>query len=152
MKLIKELKFKYKSFLTTNQVRNAKAIWQKQKLKKDHLPRLTKIIKDNFDKGEGFPSNVYIEIIKNSRADVDGFCGKYLWDAMTEAGIWEDDNPKYWGKYSVEDNKAESNMIPVVITMSTIAGLLLLSLIIILVSKKYVNLIFFCNNNNSTLQ
>ncbi len=105
MELIKELKFKYKSFLTTNQVRNAKAIWQKQKLKKDHLPRLINIIKDNFEEGEKLPSNVYVEVIKNSRADVDGFCGKYLWDAMTAAELWEDDNPKYWGKYSVEDNK-----------------------------------------------
>jgi len=106
MKLIKEIKFRYPKFLTTNQVRNAKAIWQKQKIKKDHLPRLEAIINDNFDVLEIFPDNVYIEIIKNSRADVDGFCGKYLWDAMTAFGLWKDDNPKHWGKYSVEDNKA----------------------------------------------
>ena len=110
MELIKEIKFKYKKFLTVNTVRNAKAVWQKQKLKGDHLSRLQEIIKDNFVDGEKLPKNVYIEVIKNSRADVDGFCGKYLWDAMTAFSLWNDDNPKHWGKYSVEDNKGlESN-------------------------------------------
>ena len=105
MELVKEIKFSYKKFLTTNQVRNARAVWQKMQLKKDHAPRLAEIIKDNLNPGEKFPNNVYIEIIKNSRADVDGFCGKYFWDALTDLGVWEDDNPKHFGKISIEDNK-----------------------------------------------
>jgi len=104
MELVKEIKFKYKKMLSVNNIRNARAIWQKQKLKKDHLPRLNKIIEDNFEDGFKFPDKVYIKIIKRSRHDLDGIALKYFWDRLTELGFWHDDNPKFVPKYSIEQN------------------------------------------------
>ena len=104
MELIKEIKFKYKKQLSVNQIRNAQATWQKTKLKKSHIPRYLNIIEDNFEEGFKFPDKVYIEVIKRSRHDLDGIALKYFWDKLTELGYWEDDNPKFVPKYSVEQN------------------------------------------------
>ncbi len=104
MELIKVIKFKYKKQLSVNNIRNARAVWQKQELKKDHMPRYMSIIKDNFEEGFKFPDKVFIEIIKRSRHDLDGVAFKYFWDKLTELGYWEDDRPKFVPKYSVEQN------------------------------------------------
>ena len=90
--------------LSVNSIRNARAIWQKTKLKNAHLPRINAIIKDNFEPGFKFPDKVYIEIIKRSRHDLDGIALKYFWDRLTELGYWEDDRPKFVPKYSIEQN------------------------------------------------
>ncbi len=103
MKPLKEISFKYKSWVSVNLMRDSH--WKtlntlKNKERKRFRKMLTKLMNEC-----QFNTPVYVHIIKRNRLDNDNTSGKYFFDAMQDLNMIKSDAPKY-----VKDLRITHNM------------------------------------------